>query len=237
MREYFIKMKVFFLPIILAAFIVSCGLDGAISSSVNNAMNAPEKKVFPKALIAGGDQTVEVKSTVKLDGSPSFDPQQELLTYAWTLDEIPNGSAATLATAATAVVSFVADKGGFYTASLQVTNVSTKSSEVATVTIDVVGTGGNHPPVAIAGADVTVVIATTEVAALDGSASHDADEGDEITYTWFLLGAPTGAEYAFLETHTNSPQLYPYTVGIYTVELQVSDGIDVDMDLIVITAE
>lgn len=237
MREYFIKMKVYFLPVILSAFILSCGLDGAISSSVNNAMNTPEKEVFPKALIAGGNQTVKVKSTVKLDGSPSFDPQQELLIYAWTLDEIPNGSAATLATATTAVVSFVADKGGFYTASLQVTNVSTKVSEVVTVSIDVLGTEDNHPPVAVAGADVTVVIATTSVAALDGSASHDADGEDNISFRWFLLGAPANALYDFLETDSSTPQLYPYTVGIYTVELQVSDGIDVDQDQIVITAE
>lgn len=236
MSIYSTRLRICILPVICAAFILSCGFDGAVSSSVNNTLSPPEKDVFPKALIADGDRTVGVKSTVKLDGSPSYDPQQEKLTYAWTLDEIPSGSSATIATSTTAVVSFVADKGGYYTASLQVTNVSTNVSEVKTVVIDVVGTGNNHPPVAVAGADVTVTIATTGVAALDSSASNDADD-DPITHRWFLLGAPSNANYDFLETESSTPQLYPYTVGVYTVELQVSDGIDTDQDQIVVTAE
>ena len=149
---------------------------------------------------------------------------------------MPNVSSATISPSTTAVVSFTADKGGFYSAALQVTNESGEISQVATVTIDAVATGDNHPPVAIAGADVTVVIATTGVAALDGSASHDAD-GDDLTFRWFLLGAPAGAEFDFLETRTSTAQLNPKLAGIYTVELEVSDGIDQDHDLIIVTAQ
>lgn len=235
MSKHSIKFGIYILPVILAAFTLSCGFDTTVSKAIESGISPSKKKVIPKALITDGSRTVNVNATVTLDGTPSFDPQQEKLTYAWTLDA-PNGSAATLGAATTPVTSFIADKGGYYTATLQVTNESAKVSEVKTVVIDAVGTGGNHPPVAIAGADMTVTMAESSVAALDGSASHDAD-GDDITYEWFVLGSPPEAVYEFVGTRSITSQLYPSTVGTYTIELRVSDGIDQDHDKIVVTAE
>ncbi len=148
----------------------------------------------------------------------------------------PDGSAAVLSDAAAPVTTFVADKGGYYTATLQVTNEAENVSSLATAYINVVGTGRNHPPVAIAGADQTVTLTASSVAALDGTASYDAD-GDELSYRWFLLGAPADYTYGFVQTRSPTPQLYPQMAGIYTVRLEVSDGVDFDIDYIEVTAQ
>ncbi len=235
MKGGYYKLLGFILLATLTALALSCGFDGRISKTVEDTLNPPETDEYPKVLLVDTEMTVHVHSTVKLDGSYSYDPQQGKITFAWTLHR-PNGSAAELSDATTPVTTFVADKGGYYTASLQVTNEADKVSPFATAYINVVGASGNHPPVAIAGADQTVTITTKSVAALNGTASHDAD-GDELFYQWFLLGAPAGARLDFLQTSTPTPQLYPRTAGIYTVRLEVSDGVDTDIDYIEITAQ
>jgi len=242
MSKHSIKLRIYILPVILATFILSCGFDQTVSDAVSNTINPPKVDVIPKALIADGSRTVTVSASVTLDGTPSFDPQQKKITHAWAL-EAPSGSSATISSATAPVTSFIADKGGFYTVTLQVTNESGEVSEIRTIAIDAVGTGGNHPPVAMAGADASVTIATTGVAVLNGSASYDAD-GSSLSYEWLLLGAPIAAQgpassttYQLLEKTSDTAQFYPYIAGIYTLELRVSDGIDMDQDRIVITAE
>ncbi|VAX22552.1 hypothetical protein MNBD_NITROSPINAE03-296 [hydrothermal vent metagenome] len=242
MSKHSIKLRIYILPVILATFILSCGFDQTVSDAVSNTINPPKKDVIPKALIANGSRTVSVNASVTLDGTPSFDPQQEKITHAWTL-VAPNGSSAAIGSATATVTSFITDKGGFYTVTLQVTNESGEASEIKTIVIDAVGAGSNHPPVAMAGADASVTIATTGVALLDGSASYDAD-GDTLSYQWLLLGAPSAATgspgsstYQLFESKSDTAQLYPYIAGIYTLQLTVSDGIDQDQDQVVITAE
>jgi len=242
MSIYSIKLRIYILPVILAAFILSCGFDQTVSDAVSNTINPPKIDVIPKALITDGSRTVSVSASVTLDGTPSFDPQQEKITHAWAL-EAPSGSSAILGSATAPVTSFIADKGGFYTVTLQVTNETGKASEIKTIVVDAVGTGNNHPPVAIAGADASVTIATTGVAILNGSASYDAD-GSLLSHEWLLLGAPTAAQgppsattYQLLEKTSSTAQFYPYIAGVYTLELRVSDGIDKDQDRVVITAQ
>jgi hypothetical protein len=84
---------------------------------------------------AGADQTATVGNPVALNGSGSSDPDQDALTYRWTLTA-PAGSTATLTGADTAAPSFVPDKAGDYTARL-VVNDGTVDSAPATVKITV----------------------------------------------------------------------------------------------------
>lgn len=88
---------------------------------------APEAK-------AGPDQTVLSNNTVTLDGSKSFDPDADQITYAWTQTQ---GTTVTLSGATTAGPSFIPTVAGTYTFSLIVSDASL-SSTADTVTITVV---------------------------------------------------------------------------------------------------
>lgn len=206
----------------------ACGLDKKLEES----LNPPVADKFPKAVVDQTSQTVQVKSTVRMDGSYSWDPQQQSLTYAWVLSDKPNGSSAALSSGSTAVTSFVADKGGRYTATLQVTNSGGNASEVAVVTVDAVGTGSNHPPVAVTTASLTGTVGVPK--ALDASASHDYDS-DAITFSWSLEGAPATSASTVSNSRSSIAYINPDVEGTYQVELTVSDGVDTDTVVVTIT--
>ena len=129
---------------------------------------------------AGNAQTVAEGITVVLDGSASSDPENEMLTYAWTQTA---GTTVTLSDANTVSPTFMAPDqlatNAMLTFSL-VVNDGTTASSADTVIITVTA-GANDAPIANAGADMTV----TESArvTLDGSASSDP-ENEMLTYAW-----------------------------------------------------
>ena len=86
---------------------------------------------------AGPDQEVAVSTLVTLDGSGSFDPNGDTLTYAWTLTSKPESSTATLTGATTVDPTFTPDLAGAYVVSL-VVNDGTVNSAPDTVTITAV---------------------------------------------------------------------------------------------------
>ena len=77
------------------------------------------------------------------------------MTFAWTLVERPDGSAAVLTNAAGPAPSLVADAGGRYVAQLVVSD-GTHTSQPDTVSVTV-----NTPPVANAGPDQTPLVGAT----------------------------------------------------------------------------
>lgn len=85
---------------------------------------------------AGAARTLLVGATVLLDGSASSDPENDALTFTWSLTTKPAGSAASLTGANTAKPSISADVGGTYVATLTVSD-GKLSSAPATVTITV----------------------------------------------------------------------------------------------------
>jgi len=123
-----------FASIMLASCGGGGGGGGGGSSTANTAPTANAASV----------QTVLAGDTVTLDGSASFDPEGDPLTYGWTLTSKPPGSAASTSTftsANTARPSFEADVAGTYLASLVVSD-GKLSSAASTVTIAAQATGG-----------------------------------------------------------------------------------------------
>ncbi|HYP09658.1 MAG TPA: PKD domain-containing protein [Bryobacteraceae bacterium] len=71
---------------------------------------------------AGPDQTVTPGASVFLNGLASNDPDNNPLTYSWSLITKPTGSAATLSSTTDATPSFTADLAGAYVAQLTVSD-------------------------------------------------------------------------------------------------------------------
>jgi len=125
---------------------------------------------------AGEDQTVNIGDFVQLDGSNSYDPDGDNLTYQWiapeeiTLDdptsETPTFTAPLVPANEEFAITLSVFDGELY-------------SELDAVLITIIIE--NNPPVANAGEDQEVIENT--LVTLDGSASYDPD-GNEISYLW-----------------------------------------------------
>ena len=167
---------------------------------------------------AGVNQSVVVASVVTLDGSSSSDANSDPLTYKWVLLSKPTGSAAVLALATSAKPTFTADLAGAYVATL-VVNDGKVDSAIATIAIT--ATAANAAPVANAGVNQSVVVAS--LVTLDGSTSSDAN-GDTLSYKWTLLSKPTGSVATLSSGTAQKPTFTADLVGTYVASLIVNDG-------------
>jgi len=94
----------------------------------------PECMNQPPVAHAGEDQRVAVGDIVCLDGSGSYDPDGDALTYSWSFDSIPPGSGAIIAQPTEVQAFLMPDLVGDYVVSL-VVNDGTVDSDPDTVTI------------------------------------------------------------------------------------------------------
>ncbi|RMH52594.1 MAG: hypothetical protein D6685_16330, partial [Bacteroidetes bacterium] len=141
----------------------------------------------------------------------------DLLTYQWSLMQLPAGSAALLSDGGALMPDFVADLPGTYRAELTV-NDGLVDSAPATVVIDTL----NSAPVANAGPDQTVK--TGDLVQLDGSASSDVD-GDPLNYRWSLVERPAGSAALLSNELLANPQFTVDLPGNYTASLVVNDSL------------
>jgi CSLREA domain-containing protein len=189
---------------------------GAVSNIATVSVTVLPPSNSPPIANAGVDTTGVVGNTIQLDGSDSSDPDNDALTFSWSLTQQPEGSAANLSNPATSTPSLVPDKRGDYTAQL-IVNDSVVNSPPDTVLIQVL----NTPPVADAGPDQTVL--TGDAPILDGSGSSDADS-DQLSYVWTLISKPAGSAASLSNTTAINPTLAIDIKGTYVARLVVNDG-------------
>jgi hypothetical protein len=167
---------------------------------------------------AGPDQHFSsAGTTIQLDGSQSYDPDGDPLTYEWHIIIMPPKSSATLSDNATVNPTFVADSLGTYIVQLIVTDDSGASSEPAQVVV----TSGNVRPVADAGVNQIVLVLNT--AYLDGSGSYDANN-DPLTYNWYFSSKPKKSLTELSDSTLVNPNFIPDIEGEYIISLIVNDG-------------
>jgi len=92
---------------------------GSIPSDTNNIPIAD----------AGKDQLVSTNSEVTLDGSASFDSDNDTITYLWSIQSKPNTSGASLSNSTSQVSTFTTDIDGEYVVSLTVNDGLLESLE------------------------------------------------------------------------------------------------------------
>jgi PKD repeat protein len=156
---------------------------------------------LPPVADAGPDLSVPDGNSITIDGSGSFDPEQTILKFVWSIGgvEVATGlqyEAHSLAAGTHTVTLTVTDRGG-----------ASASDDMILIVV-------NEAPVARAGPDQTV--SYVETVDLNGSFSSDP-EGDALTYEWSL----GGTQIATGVTAT----VGPFAVGGHTITLTVTDDI------------
>ena len=193
--------------------------DGAMESEpalvnviVKNINHAPVAE-------AGPDQRVGSGAPVTLDGSRSYDPDADPITYRWTQVD---GPLVELASADNALATFITPIVGAATTltfELEVSDAQAIATDRVTVQVDPV----NRPPTANAGPDQSVQEGAR--VDLDGSGSSDPD-GDQLTYRWMqVAGTPVPlSDGAAAQPSFTAPRVGP-TGETLSFELVVNDGI------------
>jgi len=175
----------------------------------------------PPVADAGPDQTVQEGSPVMLDGTGSYDPDVEVLTYQWThiLGPAPVSLTGANSASPTFTAPTVGPAGDTIVFDLTVTDPhNLTGSDSVSIHVSNV----NQIPVANAGPDQTVDEIT--LVTLNGTGSFDPDL-DTLLFTWTQTVGPlvslTGA-------NTASPTFTAPSVGVggttLTFKLVVSDG-------------
>jgi hypothetical protein len=194
------------------ALTVSNGSQSATSTVIISTTDVP-----PTAN-AGPNQTAAVGSMVTLNGTKSFDLNNQPLAYTWSLISAPPKSAATIFSLRSPIASLAADVAGTYIVGL-VVNDGTLNSTMSTATIST----GNTPPVAVATATPQLA-AINGLVQLDGSKSTDAD-ANPLKYMWSLntTQAP-GSKAALSNPNIVNPVFTVDVIGTYIAQLIVEDG-------------
>lgn len=173
---------------------------------------------YPPVADAGGDLQALAGIEVELNGTASYDPDNDPLTYLWKVVGWPGGYTPTDADVITGFVNrrayFTPPTAGKYDISLTVTDPKYATED--TIVIEAVGTVSNNlPPVAQAGPDLIGVVGNA--LSFDGSNSYDPDSGDSIASWSWDFGDGSAASTVSNPSHT-------YTIeGPYTVTLTVTD--------------
>jgi hypothetical protein len=206
--------------------------NGGMSSmdTVNVVVNAAAPVNQPPVAKAGADQTITLPTnSVTVNGSASSDPDGSIATYLWTKISGPAQYSIGNNTAASTIVNNLT--AGVYAFQLRVSdNLGALALDTIKVTVNAAPV--NQPPVANAGADISVTL-PTNIANLNGSGSTDPD-GSVTGYAWSQLSGPGTATIA--SGASASSGISGLIQGVYVFILKVTDNAGAtDVDSVKVT--
>jgi hypothetical protein len=180
----------------------------------------------PPVANAGTDQSAVINTIVTLNGSQSFDPENDELTYLWTAPTGINLSSTTLMNPAFFTPQVDSDTEFIFKLTVS-DKYHTSQPDYVVITVR----GNNKRPVANAGPDKEVNEGT--LASLDGSLSSDPDN-DKLTFQWtapegIVLSSVNSAKPTFTAPEVQTDQTYLFTLTVndgkadsYTDEIKVT---------------
>jgi hypothetical protein len=173
----------------------------------------------PPVADAGADKNITLPTaSVTLNGSASYDPDGTIARYSWTKISGPSQFLFASASSPITVVSNLA--AGTYVFRLTVTDdKGASATDDVTVIVSQANSTNNLPPIANAGADITLQVGTTGVR-LDGSASKDPD-GTIVSYKWTKISGP--ADFNLSTWNAATTVLSQVVLGVYVFRLTVTD--------------
>ncbi len=205
--------------------------DGDLESSDRVTVSVAGPNEAPVA-DAGADRNVETGAEVELDGSDSFDPDGDMITYAWFFEEIPAGSSLTdqdLTDPASPMPMFTPDVGGLYVLGLIVMDAGLKSEPDF---VEILAAAPNVPPNADAGPDQNKFVG--DMVVLDGTESSDPDNGPvPLRFLWTFVSVPAASTLEdgnIVDATEAVAGFVPDVPGTYELNLGVTDGEDADDD-------
>ena len=211
-----------FRPDVLGAYTLRLTVSNTAGSSIAlvnyTAVDAPPVAIPPS------DFNAVVGAYVHLNGSNSYDPDGQPISYAWTLVSAPAGSAianTSVYNSQTPNAFFQPDVAGVYQFQLIVTD-PTASSLPATVNVTAAA-NGSVAPNAVAGPSQNVALHSTVTLSSAGSADPNSAPLP-LNYQWTFGTVPAGSAAALNNANTASAQFTPDVAGAYVVRLLTSNA-------------
>ena len=171
----------------------------------------------PPIVIAGADQTVVHPDTEVTIRASAIDPDGEVDSIRW---EQTSGSPAAISDLANTTTTISDLELGSYEFKLTaIDNEGYSSSDKVNVYV-------RSRPIALAGADQTVVLGDGKVS-LDGNGTDEVDNGWIEAYSWSLVSRPDGStDDIFDNNEMANTGLSNLQAGTYVLRLTVSDNYD-----------
>jgi len=191
---------------------------GKTSDNIQVTVNAAAPANKPPVANAGADFNITLPvNSVNLNATASTDPDGSIATYLWTKLSGPSQFALGNSGSASTTAGNLA--AGVYLIQLKVTDNQGAISQ-DTVKITVNAALVNQPPVANAGADMSITLPLNSVN-LNGASSSDPD-GTISTYNWSQVSGPSQSSIS--SAANSSTTVTGLIQGVYVYSLIVTDN-------------
>lgn len=207
------------------------GSDGGNNAAVVSGNSAPT------AVITAASSVVNLNQVASLSGANSTDPEEDALSFDWSLSEQPSGASAVIQGSGQTATLQALTRGGIYRVKLTVTDALGAAS---TPTLFALAVADNVAPTAVL-TQVTTPAVTGNKCILRSSASFDVG-GELIRYTFTLVSKPSASGLStspIISTSSNDLESFvPDKVGTYVWRLVVrddsgNDSVPVEITIIV----